>query len=102
MARHTLIQLCGYLAFLNLFVSEKKYPIVPMFVIDHISKPFSKDNSKAIGAVFEEFFKICDKENVQVIMFDDCSASDLGIDNIDETNLVERNKTGFNPFYSAH
>lgn len=99
MARHTLIQLCGYLSFLYLFQKEEKYPVVPLFVIDHISKPFSKDNSKAIGVVFNEFFKLCGEKNIQVIMFDDCEAGDLGFENIKEINLAEGSKTGFNPFY---
>ncbi len=101
MARHTLIQLCGYLAFLNLFIQEKKYPVVPVFVIDHISKPFSVDNSKAIGAVFKEFYKINGKDNVQVIMFDDCEASELGIEDAFKVELTEGEKTGFNPFYTV-
>ncbi len=102
MARHTLIQLCGYLAFLNLFIQERKYPVVPILVIDHISKPFSVDNSKAIGTVFEKFYEYCGEENVQIIMFDDCDSKDLGIDDITEVDLVEGDKSGFNPFYFAN
>ena len=37
MARHTLIQLTGYLGFLKLLLNENKYPLIPLFVIDHIS-----------------------------------------------------------------
>ncbi len=102
MARHTLLQLCGYLAFLALFTQEKKYPIIPLFVIDHISKPFSLDNERALGAVFEKFYKICGEDNVQIIMFDDCEANKLGIYNACETDLVKGNKSGFNPFYSSN
>ncbi len=40
MARHTLIQLCGYLAFLKILLENSRYPIIPILVIDHISKPF--------------------------------------------------------------
>src|SRR5690606_26714026 len=42
MARHTLIQLCGYLGFLNMLIKEDKYPLIPVLVIDHISKPFDQ------------------------------------------------------------
>ena len=52
MARHTLMQLSGYLGFLKLLLEENKYPIIPFLVIDHISKPFDKDNSLAIGKIF--------------------------------------------------
>ncbi len=101
MARHTLIQLCGYLAFLNLLIQEKRYPIVPVFIVDHVSKPFSTDNSNAIGTIIEKFYELIGKDNVQIIMFDDCDARELGIDNANEINLVEGNKTGFNPFFNA-
>ena len=32
MARHTLIQMCGYLAFMKLLLSENKYPLIPILV----------------------------------------------------------------------
>lgn len=31
MARHTLIQLCGYLGFLKLLIEVNKYPLIPIF-----------------------------------------------------------------------
>ena len=54
MARHTLMQLCGYLGFLQMLIKDAKYPLIPMLVIDHISKPFDEKNVKAIGKVLEE------------------------------------------------
>ena len=37
-----------------MLLEENKYPIIPFLVIDHISKPFDKDNSLAIGKIFEK------------------------------------------------
>lgn len=54
MARHTLIQLCGYLGFLKILLAEDKYPIIPILVIDHISKPFDTSNARAIGQVINK------------------------------------------------
>ena len=56
MARHTLIQLCGYFGFLKILLAEEKYPVIPFLVIDHISKPFDASNAKAIGQVIEKAY----------------------------------------------
>ena len=34
MARHTLMQLCGYLGFLRMLIKEDKYPLIPFLVIE--------------------------------------------------------------------
>lgn len=99
MARHTLMQLAGYLGFLKLLLEENKYPIIPFFVIDHISKPFDKDNSLAIGKIFEKAFEYIGKNNLQVFLFDDEKSSDLGLTPDHEQSMTEEGKTGFNPFY---
>lgn len=99
MARHTLIQLCGYLAFLKLLVKEDKYPIIPILVIDHISKPFDALNRKAIGVILENFYTQVNKENVQIFMFDDETNEDLSITDANVENLITEGKSGFNPFY---
>ncbi len=99
MARHTLIQLCGYLSFLKMLINENRYPLIPLLVIDHISKPFDKNNQKAIGAVLESVYHDIDKSELQIIMFDDEDAEDLELVPDSNTNLIEKNKTGFNPFY---
>ncbi len=39
---------------LKILLTEKKYPIIPFLVIDHISKPFDASNAKAIGQVIEK------------------------------------------------
>lgn len=99
MARHTLIQLCGYLGFLNLLIKENKYPLVPIFVIDHISKPFDSDNRKAIGTILQEAYRDLSKCDFQIFMFDDESFEDLSIVPDHHDDLVTKSKTGFNPFY---
>jgi hypothetical protein len=98
-ARHTLIQLCGYLGFIRLLVNENKYPIIPFLVFDHISKPFDRNNSKAIGQVFNEFYKSLPKGMIQIIIFDDKPAENLGIKYDKFENLETDKKSGFNPFY---
>lgn len=99
MARHTLIQLCGYLGFLEMLLKDEKYPVIPMLVIDHISKPFDLKNKKAIGGIFEKFYEEIDTAKLQVFIFDDESPSDLGLKVNSYEDLVSGDKTGFNPFY---
>lgn len=100
MARHTLMQLCGYLGFLRMLIKEHKYPLVPFFVVDHISKPFDSKNRKALGAVLHEVYKDIRKSELQIILFDDEDASDLGITPDYSTDLLGKGKSGFNPFYT--
>ena len=101
MARHTLMQLCGYLGFLQMLIKDAKYPLIPMLVIDHISKPFDEKNVKAIGAVLEEVYKFVDKSELQIIMFDDKDADHLGLVPDEAMTLFDEEKSGFNPFYHA-
>lgn len=98
-ARHTLIQLCGYLAFLRMLIQENKYPLIPFLLIDHISQPFDKKNGNAVGAVLHEAYKTIQKSAFQIILFDDENATDLGITPDLNTNLLDDGKSGFNPFY---
>ena len=100
MARHTLIQLCGYLSFLRMITHEHLCPIIPFFVVDHISKPFDKNNAKAIGAVLRNFYKVVDKEEIQIILMDDEPYDNLGLEVDYYESLTNETKTGFNPFYS--
>ncbi len=100
MARHTLMQLCGYLGFLRMLIKEHKYPLVPFLVVDHISKPFDSKNRKALGAVLHEVYKDIRKSELQIILFDDEDASDLGITPDYSTDLLGKGKSGFNPFYT--
>lgn len=99
MARHTLIQLCGYLGFLNILLEESRYPLIPILVIDHISKPFDKNNSKAIGKVIETAYETIGKDKLQLFMFDDEDYETLAVFPDHFENLVTEIKTGFNPFF---
>ena len=99
MARHIVIQLCGYAAFLSKLIKANKYPIIPIFVIDHISKAFDQENCKAIGKVIDSLLADIGKENLQIFMFDSENSENLGIDNKYSKNLVSENKTGFCPFF---
>lgn len=101
MARHTLIQLCGYLGFLKLLLSEDKYPVIPILVIDHISKPFDVKNVRAIGHIINKAIEDIGKENLQIFMFDDEDFQTLAIEPNHSEDLVGKGKTGFNPFYQA-
>lgn len=101
-ARHTLIQLCGYLVFINLLIEEQKYPIIPILVIDHISKPFSDQNIAAIGTIIHKAYEGIGVDNLQTFIFDDESSAKLCLDCNHSENLVNEIKTGFNPFYSSN
>lgn len=102
MARHTLIQLCGYLAFLKLLIEDNRYPLIPMLVIDHISKPFDEKNCKAIGKVISKAYESIGIENLQIFMFDDEQYESLSIVPSHSEDLVNQNKSGFNPFYISY
>lgn len=102
MARHTLIQLCGYLAFLKLLIEDNRYPLIPILVIDHISKPFDEKNSKAIGTVISKAYEGIGVENLQIFMFDDEQFESLSIEPSHYEDLVNQNKSGFNPFYVSY
>ena len=99
MARHTLIQLCGYLAFLKLLIEDNSYPLIPILVIDHISKPFDEKNCMAIGKVISKAYESIGKENLQIFMFDDEPFENLSIDPSHSEDLVTETKSGFNPFF---
>jgi hypothetical protein len=100
MARHTLIQLCGYLGFLQLLIKENKYPLIPILVIDHISKPFDSSNRNAIGMILQQFYKTVGIDELQIFMFDDENYKDLSIIPSHYENLITDKKSGFNPFFS--
>ena len=100
MARHTLIQLCGYFAFLKILLENNRYPIIPILVIDHVSKPFDETNSKAIGKVISIAYETIGKENLQTFIFDDEDFTKLDIEPEHSENLVTEYKTGFNPFFT--
>lgn len=99
MARHTLMQLSGYLAFMNILIKGNQCPIIPLLVIDHLSKTFSDDNKKSVGKIIEAFYDDISKDDVQIFMFDDKEPSSLGIVPDYCEQLRTQNKTGFNPFY---
>lgn len=100
MARHTLIQLCGYLGFLRMLIKDGKYPLIPFLVVDHISKPFDTKNQMALGVVLHAIYEDISKEQLQIILFDDKEPSELGITPDQTTSLLLDGKSGFNPFYS--
>lgn len=99
MARHTLIQLCGYLGFLDILVEDESIPIIPILVIDHISKPFDKKNCNAIGAIFQEATKRLSLSKVQIFIFDDKDPNELSLKVNNYQHLASDGKIGFNPFY---
>ena len=52
-------------------IEENKYPIIPILVIDHISKPFIDQNVAAIGTVIHKAYESIGVDNLQIFMFDD-------------------------------
>ena len=101
LARQTLIQLCGYLGLLKLILSERNVPVIPLLVIDHISKPFDKENIKTLGVVLEKFVEDISPENIQIFIFDDKEPSDLNFNPSNIEHLQNDSKTGFNPFFQG-
>lgn len=101
-ARHTLIQLCGYLVFMKLLIEENKYPIIPIIVIDHISKPFSNQNVAAIGTIINEACKKIGINNLQIFIFDDKDSNILKVLPNHKENLFSNEKSGFNPFFKPY
>ena len=99
MARHTIIQLCGYLAFLKILLENNRYPIIPILVIDHISKPFDQKNSSAIGKILSTAYEAIGKKNLQIFIFDNEDFENLDISPDNSVNLLTDSKSGFNPFY---
>ncbi len=108
MARHTLIQICGYFGFLKLLIEDGEYPLIPMFVGDHLSKPFDEKNINALGAVLNNAIQDIGKDNIQIFLFDDEEASKLVLNTDNVINLIEYDennrkiKTGFIPFYKTN
>lgn len=100
-ARHTLIQLCGYLIFMKMLIEENRYPIIPVLVIDHISKPFSDQNIAAIGTVIHKAYESIGLDKLQMFMFDDENSDKLNLNPNHSENLFNETKTGFNPFFNA-
>ena len=100
-ARHTLMQLSGYLAFLKIMLEDNKYPLIPFLVIDHISKPFDEANCLGLGKIFEKAYELIGKENLQIFIFDDKESGALGITPDYEESLKNDEKTGFNPFFHS-
>lgn len=99
MARHTLIQLCGYLGFVRMLIDDNKYPFIPLLILDHVSKSFDEKNAKAIGAVLNTAYEGISKSELQVFLFDDKAADKLGIVPDLNEELIQEGKSGFNPFY---
>lgn len=104
-ARMTLIQLCGYLGFLKLLIEDNKYPLIPVFICDHLSQAFDKENVNAIGTIINKALTDIGIGNIQIFLFDDKTNSEMNINannvenlcKIDEDgNLIQ---TGFIPFY---
>ncbi len=104
-ARHTLIQLCGYMGFLNLLIKENKYPLIPIFVGDHLSQSFDDDNVKAIGTILTKASKDIGEDNLQIFMFDDKNYDEMNIivNNSEDLCKSDENgniiQSGFVPFY---
>lgn len=61
-----------------------------------------KKNSKAIGKVISMAYESIGKENLQIFMFDDEQFETLSIQPDHFENLVNENKTGFNPFFISY
>ena len=100
MARHTLIQIAGYFAFLHMLITDNAYPLIPVLIIDHLSKPFDVKNRKGLGEVINYAVSLIGRENIQIILFDDKEFKDISLIPDHFENLSTSQKTGFIPFYT--
>lgn len=100
-ARHTLMQVCGYFAFMHYLLQKRNIPLVPLLVFDHVSSPFDKESRGAIGAIISKFYSLVDKDDVQLFLFETEDPDALGIVPDKYISLVSDVQTGFNPFYTA-
>lgn len=58
-----------------------------------------KTTLQAIGQVINKAYEEIGKENLQIFMFDDEEYATLGLQPEHSENLVDDEKSGFNPFY---
>ena len=80
-----------------MLLEEGKYPVIPLLVLDHISKDFSEENQRAVGHILNELN--ADEDIVQIIMFDDKRPEELNLNEIHYIELdLGEEKSGFNPF----
>ena len=99
-ARHTLMQFCGYCAFMEMLEREKQCPVAPIVIVDHLSEPFDAENMQGIGAVVKNYYSNIDKKCVQMMLFDSESPEKLDVVPDKYIQLDAGEKTGFNPFFS--
>lgn len=100
-ARHTLMQICGYFAFMHYLLPKRNVPFVPVLAFDHVSSPFDDGSCGAIGAIISKFYSLVDKGDVQLFLFETEKPEALGVDADMYISLVSDGRTGFNPFYKV-
>lgn len=100
-ARHSLMQICGYFAFMHYLLPKRNIPLAPLLVFDHVSSPFDEESRGAIGAIISKFYSLVDKVDVQLFLFETEDPDALGIVPDEYISLVSDVQTGFNPFYTA-
>lgn len=100
-ARHSLMQICGYFAFMHYLLPKLNIPLAPLLVFDHVSSPFDEESRGAIGAIISKFYLLVDKVDVQLFLFETEDPDALGIVPDKYISLVSDSRTGFNPFYVA-
>ena len=100
-ARHTLMQVCGYFAFMHYLLPKRNIPLVPLLAFDHVSSPFDEESRGAIGAIISKFYSLVDKDDVQLFLFETEDPDALGVVPDKYISLVSDVQTGFNPFYTA-
>lgn len=82
-----------------MLIAENRYPLIPVLIIDHISKTFDEKNAMAIGKVIHGTYAGISTSDLQIIIFDDEENTSLAITPARATELVCEQKSGFNPYY---
>lgn len=88
MSRQTVIQLCAYFAFNQLFKEEFNFPIINSLFLDNVSKPFENANKPILYDLLKLFTS--EVKDFNVIVTTDCEEDNKG------SNVFYEN--GLNPF----
>lgn len=76
MSRQTVIQLCAYFAFNQLFKQEFNFPIISTLFLDNVSKPFENSNKPLLYDLLTLFTS--EVKDFNVIVTTDCDEDNKG------------------------
>lgn len=90
MARQTFIQICTYLAFIDVIKNDFQFPIMNTFIFDCVSKPFDDNNEKMVCELLKHFTSV--HENINFLVTTDTTR-------VCDKKLCFELKYGLNPLF---